>query len=134
LLFFDVQDDQVEGIQEIVTGGGHRVVQRVPIVNMRIARINSWTMEQMTDTTNPDGVRRAMWALRREYRSTFREEMVGTEELVAGSWFDDSDAGMPQVSMEQEVALDLGIQVGDTVTWDVQGIEIPTLVTSLRTV
>lgn len=134
LVFFDVQDDQVEGISSVVTNGGQEVVERIPIVNMRISKINSWTMDQMTDTTNPDGVRRATWALRREYRSTFRAEMVGTENLIAGRWFNANDDGLPEVSMEQEVAEELGLQMGDTLTWDVQGVEIPTVVTSFREV
>lgn len=134
LVFFDVQDDQVDGIATLVRDGGERVVEQIPIVNMRVARINQWTMDQMTDTTNPDGVRRAMWALRREYRSTFRQDMVDTESLLAGRWFNRNDTGLPEVSMEREVAEDLAVQLGDTITWDVQGVEIPTLVTSIREV
>jgi len=134
LVFFDVQDDQVDGIATIVRDTGEEVVEQIPIVNMRVARINGWTMQQMTDTTNPDGVLRANWALRREYRSTFRSEMVATESLLYGRWFSDSDNGLPEVSMEREVSEDLGAQLGDTITWDVQGVEIPTLLTSIREV
>ena len=71
------------------------------------------------------------WALRREYRSTFRSEMVGTEQLLAGRWFTADDEGLPEVSMEREVAEDLGLQLGDTLTWDVQGVQVATRVTSL---
>src|SRR5690606_16875992 len=71
---------------------------------------------------------------RREYRSTFRPEMVATESLLYGRWFSDSDNGLPEVSMEREVSEDLGAQLGDTITWDVQGVEIPTLLTSIREV
>lgn len=134
LVFFDVQDDQLEGITTIVEDAGQRVVEQIPIVTMRIASINGWTMEQMTDTSNPDGVRRALWALRREYRSTFRDQTTETEKLLAGRWFGASRASLPEVSMEQEVATDLGVQLGDTITWDVQGVPVATVVTSLRAV
>ncbi len=81
---------------------------------------------------------RAGWALRREYRSTFRDEMVPTEELVSGQWFGDSGAsqaeGVPQLSLEEDVARDLGVALGDTVTWNVQGVDVVTRVTSLRRV
>ena len=39
------------------------------------------------------------------------------------------DAGL-----QLPAALELGVQLGDTVTWDVQGVRIPTVVTSLREV
>lgn len=134
LVYFDVQDDQVEGLEEIVTGAGQEVVELVPLVSMRIASVNQWSMAQMMDSANPDGVRRSTWALRREYRSTYRPHMVATEGLVRGRWFGESGSELPEVSMEQEVAEDLGLALGDTITWDVQGIEIPTQVTSIRSV
>jgi putative ABC transport system permease protein len=105
---------------------------------MRIAKINQWTMSQMLDTTNPDSVLRATWALRREYRSTYRADTTASEQIIAGKWFGATKArdGEPvaEVSMEGEVAGDLGIAIGDVITWDVQGRLIPTRVTSLRAV
>ena len=64
------------------------------------------------------------------------QAMVPTEKLVAGRWFDaDPDTTrLPQVSFERDVATELGVQLGDTVTWDVQGAPVPTRVTSLREV
>jgi putative ABC transport system permease protein len=38
------------------------------------------------------------------------------------------------VSLEQEVAADLGATIGDTLTWNVQGVPVRTIVTSTRTV
>jgi putative ABC transport system permease protein len=94
----------------------------------------------MADTSG----RRAGWALRREYRSTYRDSIVGSEVLVAGTWFADAAtrakarAANPdapfEVSLEQNLATDLGVVLGDTVTWNVQGVPITTVVTSFRTV
>jgi putative ABC transport system permease protein len=39
-----------------------------------------------------------------------------------------------EVSMEQDVAGDLGLQLNDTITWNVQGLMVPTVVTSFRAV
>jgi putative ABC transport system permease protein len=79
-----------------------------------------------------------MWALRREYRSTYRDTLVRSETLTDGRWFGEGARSaadtLPEVSMEQEVATELGLELGDVVTWDVQGVRIPTRVTSFRDV
>jgi putative ABC transport system permease protein len=138
LLFFDVQDDQAATVDSLVRASGHRVTQRTPIVNMRIAEINGWRMAALTDTTDPDGVRRSSWALRREYRSTYRDTLVASEKVTAGRWLGAGSRSpgdtLPQVSMEQDVAKELGLRVGDVVTWDVQGVRVPTRVGSFREV
>ncbi len=141
LLFFDVQDDQAAPLDSILLARNLEVVQKTPIVTMRVDAINGRSVAELTaDTT----VRRAGWALRREFRSTYREKIVDSEKLVEGAWFADSasraatravqpDAPFP-VSFERDVAADLGVAVGDTVTWNVQGVAVRTVVANLRTV
>ena len=81
---------------------------------------------------------RPSWALRREYRSTYRDKPTSSEKIVKGKWFSasairtHSDTG--EVSIAQDVAEELHLKVGDVVTWDVQGVQIPTRVMSLREV
>ena len=76
------------------------------------------------------------WVLRREFRNTYRDSMTSSETLVAGHWWPRrSRAGaVPQVSLEEGVAADLGVGLGDTITWDVRGVTIPSVITSLRRV
>ena len=130
VIFFDVQDDQVAGVDSLVRSAGQTVVERVPIVTMRIAAINNTP----TSVIMADSARRPTWPLRREYRSTYRDALVPTETLVEGRWFGTDTTAMPEVSFELEVAQDLRLSLGDTVTWDVQGVQIPTRVTSFREV
>jgi putative ABC transport system permease protein len=63
---------------------------------------------------------------------------VGSERLVAGKWWRTGErdpAGEPvSVSVEVEVAAELGVDVGDEITWDVQGVPVRSRVTSLREV
>ncbi|HEX6630369.1 MAG TPA: FtsX-like permease family protein, partial [Gemmatimonadaceae bacterium] len=132
VLFFDVQDDQVGGLDSLVRAQGASVVQRTPIVTMRISALNG----RAVDTLLRDSTR-ARWALRREYRSTYRDALVPTERVTAGRWVagTDSAAGaLASVSIEQDLARDLRVGVGDTITWDVQGVPVRTRVTSLREV
>lgn len=134
VVFFDVQDDQRVGLDSIIRAGGHEIVQAAPIIPMRIAAINGREVAALqADTTSRR--RRAGWALSREYRSTYRREMQPSEKLTAGRWFSapDGDA-VHEASFEREVAEELKVGVGDTVTWNVQGVRVHTRITSLREV
>jgi putative ABC transport system permease protein len=76
------------------------------------------------------------WVLRREFRSTFRDSIVASEKVTAGSFHTGGSRppALPEVSLDVAVAHDLLVGIGDTITWNVQGVEIPTRITSLREV
>jgi putative ABC transport system permease protein len=81
---------------------------------------------------------RAGWALRREFRSTYRDSVTSGEKIVSGKWFSkaalEGKSDTTEVSLEQDVATELRVKLGDVITWDVQGVQIPSKVTSLREV
>jgi hypothetical protein len=134
VVFFDIQDDQQAGVDSLVRRQGHTVIQAAPIVPMRIAQINGRPASELL--ADSGGSRRAGWALRREYRSTFRDTLVPSERLIAGSWFGANAGanGLHEASFEEEVARELRVRLGDTVTWNVQGVTVRTRVSSLREV
>ena len=134
LVFFDVQDDQISGVDSLVAASGTTVIERVPLINMRVAAING---RPVATLLNDSAYRGESWALRREYRSTYRDRATASETILTGKWFDAEPraAGAPpRVSLEREVAAALRVKVGDMVTWNVQGTDIPTLVSSIREV
>lgn len=138
VVFFDVQQDQAAGLDSIVRGRGNDVVQLAPVVTMRIAAINGKRVTDMKTVSRGQPGGRASWALRREFRSTYRDKPAASETIVSGKWFSDSavkvarDTG--EISLEEGIANELNVKLGDIITWDVQGVEIPTRVTSLRKV
>ena len=86
---------------------------------------------------------RDRWALRREYRSTYRDESKGSERIVAGAFWKPGEgrtapppsaASPVPLSLDAGVARELGVSVGDEIVWDVQGLLVPSRVTSLREV
>ncbi|MDP9278576.1 MAG: FtsX-like permease family protein, partial [Gemmatimonadota bacterium] len=137
VIFFDVQQDQAAGLDSIVRSNGHEVVQTAPVVTMRIAAINGKKVSDMKPIA-PGQRGRASWALRREFRSTFRDKPAASETIVGGRWFDNKSlkfaADTGEISLEEGIAKELNVKLGDVITWNVQGVEIPTRVTSLRRV
>jgi len=140
LVFFDVQQDQAMGIDSIIRADGYQVIQQVPIVTMRISGVNGRTSAQMLGDTlarTTNGRRaRSGWPLRREYRSTYRDYQTPSERVVEGKWFTPTtdSTTLPEVSLDVAVAHELQLRIGDTVTWNVQGVQVPTRVTSFREV
>jgi putative ABC transport system permease protein len=135
LVVFDIQADQVEGVREILAGASRTRPAITPIVPARIAAIGTRPVEALLQDTSDNVPGR--WALRREYRNTYRDTLVASEELVAGAWWDqpDTDAGrLPRISMEQDLAEELQVGAGDRITWDVQGVLVDTEIASLRRV
>lgn len=143
VLLFDIQRDQLEGVRELLPAHARESAQGAPIIPSRITSINGRTREELradtTATDRPEG-----WALRREYRNTYRQRLGSAETLVRGRWWDGTPGsedgtvveagGLARVSMEVDVAADLRVGLGDTLTWDVAGVEVVSVVTSLRTV
>ena len=127
LYLVDVQPDQVEGVRAVLESEGLLVLESAPMVTMRISAVRGVPLRQAP------GVPR--WVARREFRSTYREALTSTETLVAGEWRSDFDpAGPVPLSLEEEIARDLGVGIGDAITLDVQGVPVETRVASLRKV
>jgi putative ABC transport system permease protein len=131
LLFFDVQQDQGAGVTAAIRHAGRPIVEQAPLVTMRIAEINGQPVTSLEHSHHG-----SPWALRREYRSTYRDTLVGSERVVAGRWVGHTAAGTDTatVSLDADLAKELGVHLGDIITWDVQGVRIPTRIASLRDV
>lgn len=133
LVFVDVQPDQASGVDSLVRAAELPVLQRVAIVPMKIGTLRGRTIEQLDQI--PPAQRPAYWTMRREYRSTYRDSGTAPERLVKGAWWSRNVTGPPwPVSLSTEVALDLKVDIGDAVTWNVQGQMIDTRVAGIREV
>ncbi len=140
VVLFDVQPDQRDSLRQLVRAQGLPVVDEVPLVSMRIAAIDGVPIdtlkERADDSFSGREGGRERWTLTREYRSTYRSETVDSEVVTAGTFQGtvSETAAVVPVSMEQELALDMDVQIGSRITWDVAGAEIESQVTSLREV
>jgi putative ABC transport system permease protein len=134
LVLFDVQSDQTDGVAGLLRERGVEPSSVTPIVPARIAAIDGRGIETLARDSSPRAPSR--WALRHEYRNTYRAGSAGSERVTAGAWWDGPRAPgeLPRISMEEDVAGELGVTVGERITWNVQGVLIETRIASLRTV
>jgi putative ABC transport system permease protein len=134
-VLFDIQSSQKEAVVKLVRSLNVPVLEDAPIVTMRLSSVKGRSVESiMANTNRSRGEHR--WAFRREYRSTYRDQLRDGEKLLSGQWIPqatNSTQGVP-ISLEQGIAKDLKVGLGDELVFDVQGVPVATRVASLREV
>ena len=136
VVFFDVQPDQREEVGRRVAAEGPLTAPVVPIVPMRIQSLKGRPVAELL-AIEDDAQRPERWALRREYRSSFRDAAAASERVVAGAWWRPGEwkANTPApIAVEAGLARELRLAVGDAVVWDVQGVAIASRVACVREV
>ncbi len=137
-ILFDIQPDQRTGVLAVLSTHRLPALEEAPIVTMRLQSLKGVP----TDRLNPPGTARASipdWALRREYRSTWRDHLIDTETVTTGAFVvrinEDASPGHPvPVSIEDGIAHELQLSLGDDLVFDVQGVPVPCRIASLRKV
>ncbi|HEY0305935.1 MAG TPA: FtsX-like permease family protein, partial [Longimicrobiales bacterium] len=136
VLAFDIQPDQREDVASVFRENQVRQVSFTPIVPARITHINGMSIEQLLQRTEARKIE--PWALRREYRHTYRDTVVVSEKVTAGVFHGGARArgasGEIPISIEQDLAKSLNVKLNDRITWSFQGIPIATRITSMREV
>lgn len=132
LVLFDIQSDQIEPVREILQKRRIPILIDVPMVPMRLSSINGETIEDIESSPHR---RASRWALSREYRSTYRSTLAEGERLVSGRWIGRYEGEEPiPISLEEGIGRDLGVELGDTLVFDVQGVPVKCRVSSFRDV
>ena len=139
LVFFDIQPDQREDVLARLRAEGCPARTIVPVVPMRIQSVKGKSVSRVLGEAGTAEASRERWAFRREYRSSHRDTPASSERIVAGrlwregEWKAPRDGPVP-VALEDGVARELGVTVGDEIVWDVQGVPVASRVAALRDV
>lgn len=132
-VLFDIQPAQKDRVVALARQQGLPATGTVPIVNMRLERVNNITAESLEQDST---IEMQKWAFSREYRVTFRDSLTSSEKITKGKWVGvvQSAADPVFVSIEERFAKRNAIHIGDTMVFNVQGAMIPTIVGSFREV
>jgi len=132
-ILFDIQPHQRDGVVKLIKDHQLPVNQVVPIITCRLAELKGRTIVKMqSDTT--DSI--PNWALTREYRVTYRDSLHVSEELTKGEIhsFKKGEKDSVWVSISEGMQESLGIDVGDSLVFDVQGIPVRARISGIRKV
>jgi putative ABC transport system permease protein len=147
MVLFDIQNSQKDGVAKITKDYNLPVMSQVPVVTIRIASINGKTAADIVkadslsnkskqDKENAERDGPSQRAFRGELRVTFQDTLTAAENITKGKWVGNvAKAEDPiYVSLEQNYAKGIRVAIGDKITFDVQGVMIPTIVGSFRAV
>ena len=129
MFLIDVQPDQVEPAEQLLMSLGAREVRMVPVLRARVTGVQGSEL-------NLDGyeeVREHRW-LGREFTVTYRDRLDPNEQILEGRFWDATPSTEAEVSIEPGLREDFGIQVGDTMRFDILGRTVSARVTSIREV
>jgi putative ABC transport system permease protein len=126
----DMQSGQWPRVRAILEDAGATEVRGVPIVNARLVSIDGVSTSELEKNGSDEGRRK--WILTREQNLTYLDELPKDNVVVEGMLW--SDPEHPEISIERDFAKDMGVHVGSTLVYDVQGVPFELRVTSLRTV
>jgi putative ABC transport system permease protein len=127
--FIDIQTDQKDQFQQLLLQQGKNP-EMTPIVRGRLHAVGDQKVAEMDLTGRSDA-----WYFQREYVVTSQESLPRDNRVARGRWWDPGDAFVsPQISAEADAAHHLGVDIGSTLTFDIQGVLISATVTSIREV
>lgn len=125
----NIQPDQVDSIKQFFAQHEIKDTTVFPMVRGRLISKNG---EQINAEQWQD--ERAKRLAEREFNLSWAVQMQADNQLVAGRWWAENEHDKPYLSLEQGLAKTLGIDLGDTLTFDVAGTPLALKVTSLRKV
>lgn len=131
LFVINVQADEIDGVLERIRRAGAEEITSVPMVSARIQKINGEAVDRKSVTRN--AVERT-WSDRvrtREYFISYRDRAADYETVTAGKFW----KGRPpsqEMSVDEDWATRMDVELGDRITLTVEGRPIQGTVTSFR--
>ncbi len=132
IIILDVQSQQRDAVAQSIESNSLPILDNIPLVTMRMHRIK----DQLVNDLRQDTTRQVRgWILNHEFRTTYRDELIASEELLEGEWTPQLTSDDPVViSISDNLAADAKVGVGDVIVFNVQGVLMETTVGSIRKV
>ena len=131
-ILFDIQPNQKEGVVKLINQQKLPVNQVVPIITCRLSALKNKTIDEIQkDTIDiPD------WALTREYRVTYRDSLIASEELIKGvlQKYSPGKRDSIYVTISDGMHETLRLDIGDSLVFNVQGVEMKARISGIRDV
>ena len=122
----NIQPEERADVARILTADGIAAPRFTPLVRARISHVNG---VQVRDFDAKD--EHARDELNDDVNLTWSAELSPDNEIVTGAWWDVGDT-TPQISIEDDELDDLGLRLGDELTYSIAGESVSAKITSTR--
>jgi len=132
IILLDVQTEQREDVANSITPKGLTVIDNISLVTMRMHSIKG----ELVNNIRKDSTSKVNdWVLNHEFRTTYRDSLISSEELIEGIWIPEIASGEPiKISLSEDLAISARVGIGDKIVFNVQGVLVETTVGSIRKV
>ncbi len=127
LFLIDVQENQVSSLKKMTLDRASNLIIK-PSVQGIITHLNGIPIEKLDINKNSD------WAVRSHRRLSYSSHLPTQVSVSKGEWWDENYNGEPLVSVDQNLAEGLGVDIGSTMTFNVMGRIIEAKIHNLREV
>ena len=141
LFLFDVQENQVTPLKNLLEFEGHPLSNITPWVRGKLLKVKDqkYKVENVSSSgmNDPENERRNRFR-NRSFNLSYRDHLLDSEEIIKGRMVSltyNPDDGKPaEVSIEQKYAESMNLDINDKIEIEVSGVEIPAIVVNIRRV
>jgi putative ABC transport system permease protein len=125
--FLDVRAGEAPAFQDYLKAHAPEgIIETAPLLRGRIVKLKDQKAEDVHPKDN------AAWVLEGDRGITFTSKVPEGSSVAKGTWWTPDYSGEPLVSLDEEIADGLGLDIGDTVTVNVLGREFDARIANLR--
>jgi putative ABC transport system permease protein len=122
----NIQPAERDAIAATLATAGVAAPQFTPLVRARISHVNGVPVADYPARTD-----RGRDELEDETNLTWSQQLPAANELVAGEWWTEA-AETPELSLEEELRQEIGLELGDEITYAIGGDSLTVRLTSTR--
>jgi putative ABC transport system permease protein len=122
----NIQPDQAEPFQATLRDQGVQRYDWYPMVRGRLVAVNDRPVQPQDYADD-----RSQRLVEREFNLSYAASAPGHNRVVAGRWVDNEAGG---ISVEEGMANNLGLKLGDRLTFDIAGVPVSASISSVRQV
>tara|TARA_B110000483_G_scaffold100146_1_gene122875 strand:- start:1961 stop:4498 length:2538 start_codon:yes stop_codon:yes gene_type:complete len=128
--FIGIQNDEREIFEDLIFDMDKDAsLEIVPMVSTGIIKINGIDPNTYIDSSND-----SHWVIRNDRRSSWADAVLKDNPIVAGKWWDLTKPNKLQISLDNKIAKDFNIKLGDIFTLNIYGREIDGEIVNFRLV
>ena len=128
--FLGIQQNELNSFSEEIRKIDNDANQRVvPMISARIETINDRKPKEIIDEKN-----RSYWFINGERRISWLKDPPDNNPVVEGEWWYSDEKDILKLSLDQKVANDLKLKIGDSITFNIFGNSVSGVITNFRKV
>jgi putative ABC transport system permease protein len=125
----NIQSDQIPAVEHFFKQHEIKGSQVLPMIRGRLMTKNGEDMQNKVWKTD-----RQQRLAQREFNLSMAQDLQSDNQLLEGEWWRENDHGKSYMSIEHDLAKNLGVKLNDQLVFDIAGAPIEFTVTSIRKV